>query len=126
MFRLSSVDACTPAEPDSFHPHARRDFGGNLKFSGRIATVKCFENNPLVRQVTCLLLHPRIVPFTPATCQCADEPRQLRLSARVPDRRIKHQTIAMEIPTSAEPGGARGGARAGGGWRRFNAMRASG
>eukprot|EP00208_Stichococcus_sp_RCC1054_P003866 CAMPEP_0206142752 /NCGR_PEP_ID=MMETSP1473-20131121/18094_1 /ASSEMBLY_ACC=CAM_ASM_001109 /TAXON_ID=1461547 /ORGANISM="Stichococcus sp, Strain RCC1054" /LENGTH=74 /DNA_ID=CAMNT_0053537871 /DNA_START=274 /DNA_END=495 /DNA_ORIENTATION=+ len=25
-----------------------RDFGGNLRFSGRIATVKCFENNPLV------------------------------------------------------------------------------
>ena len=28
-----------------------RDFGGTLRFSGRIATVKCFENNPLVRKV---------------------------------------------------------------------------
>lgn len=27
-----------------------RDFGGHKKFSGRIATVKCFENNPLVRK----------------------------------------------------------------------------
>lgn len=26
-----------------------RDFGGNLRFSGRVSTVKCFENNPLVR-----------------------------------------------------------------------------
>jgi len=37
----------------SFHhtpthkPHS--DFGGRLNFSGRAATVKCFENNPLVR-----------------------------------------------------------------------------
>jgi regulator of ribonuclease activity A len=26
-----------------------RDYGGNARFSGRAATVKCFENNPLVR-----------------------------------------------------------------------------
>jgi regulator of ribonuclease activity A len=26
-----------------------RDFGGRLRFSGQAATVKCFENNPLVR-----------------------------------------------------------------------------
>jgi hypothetical protein len=29
---------------------ACRDFGGNLRFSGQAATVKCFENNPLVRK----------------------------------------------------------------------------
>jgi hypothetical protein len=29
----------------------RRDLGGNLRFSGRVSTVKCFENNPLVRKV---------------------------------------------------------------------------
>ena len=28
----------------------RRDFGGRLRFSGQVATVKCYENNPLVRQ----------------------------------------------------------------------------
>ena len=28
-----------------------RDFGGNLRFKGPAATVKCFENNPLVRKV---------------------------------------------------------------------------
>ena len=28
-----------------------RDYGGNLRFSGQAATVKCFENNPLVRKV---------------------------------------------------------------------------
>ena len=28
----------------------RRNFGGNIRFSGQVATVKCFENNPLVRK----------------------------------------------------------------------------
>ena len=28
-----------------------RDFGGNMRFSGQATTVKCFENNPLVRKV---------------------------------------------------------------------------
>ena len=28
-----------------------RDFGGHLRFNGQAATVKCFENNPLVRKV---------------------------------------------------------------------------
>lgn len=32
-----------------FPPPPHRDFGGRLAFSGRAATVKCFENNPLVR-----------------------------------------------------------------------------
>ena len=27
------------------------DFGGHLRFKGQAATVKCFENNPLVRKV---------------------------------------------------------------------------
>jgi hypothetical protein len=27
-----------------------RDLGGKLRFSGQVATVKCFENNPLVRK----------------------------------------------------------------------------
>ena len=30
-------------------PH-RSDFGGKLRFSGQVSTVKCFENNPLVRK----------------------------------------------------------------------------
>lgn len=29
---------------------ACRNFGGNTRFSGQAATVKCFENNPLVRK----------------------------------------------------------------------------
>ena len=29
-----------------------RDFGGKLRFNGQVTTVKCFENNPLVRKVT--------------------------------------------------------------------------
>eukprot|EP00891_Asterochloris_glomerata_P005969 jgi/Astpho2/5969/Aster-02450 len=27
-----------------------RDFGGKLRFNGQVTTVKCFENNPLVRK----------------------------------------------------------------------------
>jgi len=27
-----------------------KDLGGKLRFSGQVATVKCFENNPLVRK----------------------------------------------------------------------------
>ncbi|CAN0447138.1 unnamed protein product, partial [Ectocarpus fasciculatus] len=27
-----------------------RDYGGVSRFCGRVETVKCFENNPLVRQ----------------------------------------------------------------------------
>lgn len=33
------------------HISTGRDFGGNLRFSGAVSTVKCFENNPLVRKV---------------------------------------------------------------------------
>ena len=28
-----------------------RDYGGHIRFNGQAATVKCFENNPLVRKV---------------------------------------------------------------------------
>ena len=53
-------EVSTPAFdfPPSF-PHSRssthppplsRDFGGVSRFSGQVETVKCFENNPLVRQ----------------------------------------------------------------------------
>lgn len=31
------------------HGYVFRDYGGVLKFSGQAATVRCFENNPLVR-----------------------------------------------------------------------------
>jgi RraA family protein len=45
LFNVSLASAC---------PFIRvlchcRDFGGNLRFSGQAATIKCFENNPLVR-----------------------------------------------------------------------------
>ena len=28
-----------------------RDYGGHIRFNGQATTVKCFENNPLVRKV---------------------------------------------------------------------------
>eukprot|EP00752_Nemacystus_decipiens_P011527 g10235.t2 len=31
-------------------PNSFRDFGGVSRFCGQVETVKCFENNPLVRQ----------------------------------------------------------------------------
>lgn len=30
---------------------ALRNYGGHKRFKGQATTVKCFENNPLVRQV---------------------------------------------------------------------------
>lgn len=39
-----------------------RDFGGHLRFKGPAATVKCFENNPLVRQVIWHVQRPAPVP----------------------------------------------------------------
>eukprot|EP00889_Picochlorum_renovo_P004273 jgi/Picre1/31303/NNA_006656.t1 len=35
-----------------FKSHSRfsRTLGGKIRFSGKISTVKCFENNPLVRK----------------------------------------------------------------------------
>lgn len=38
-------DKISVANPNSF-----RDYGGKKSFSGMIQTVKCFENNPLVRK----------------------------------------------------------------------------
>lgn len=49
----SGVYHCHLSLPPCFvlvcHPH--RDLGGKLRFSGQVSTVKCFENNPLVRKV---------------------------------------------------------------------------
>lgn len=49
VFITDPVDAVRQREVSIVEP-IFRDFGGNRKFSGRIATVKCFENNPLVRK----------------------------------------------------------------------------
>lgn len=32
-------------------PRLRSDYGGKLRFSGKVSTVRCYENNPLVRKV---------------------------------------------------------------------------
>ena len=39
------TDKVSVAEPIGF-----KDYGGNKCFSGKIVTLKCFENNPLVRK----------------------------------------------------------------------------
>lgn len=44
------VDATVSRKVQVVTPNLFRDFGGKLRFSGRAATVKCFENNPLVRK----------------------------------------------------------------------------
>ncbi len=38
--------------PPSLHPNKRppRDFGGKKEFAGPAYTIRCFENNPLVRK----------------------------------------------------------------------------
>ena len=57
IFRSSSP-------PDHFPIGRRlRDYGGNAKCHGVISTVKCYENNPLVRKV----LHPLPVEWVTMT-----------------------------------------------------------
>ncbi len=43
MLAIREVNAVTPG--------LFKDYGGIIKFSGQVSTVKCYENNPLVRQV---------------------------------------------------------------------------
>jgi hypothetical protein len=54
----------------SGHGTMCRDFGGNIKFSGKISTVLCYENNPLVRKVRayarpCMTHRPAIMHAEP-------------------------------------------------------------
>lgn len=49
IFITDPVDSVRSSDVSIVEP-IFRDYGGNIKFSGRIATVKCFENNPLVRK----------------------------------------------------------------------------
>ena len=53
-----------------------RDFGGNMRFSGQATTVKCFENNPLVRKVGLSpdLQHAWVskLQYIPSSCRRAD------------------------------------------------------
>ncbi|GFR52154.1 hypothetical protein Agub_g14613 [Astrephomene gubernaculifera] len=44
------VDQVCPRSLQIVTPNLFRDFGGKLRFSGQASTIKCFENNPLVRQ----------------------------------------------------------------------------
>jgi len=55
IFHPHSVDEISAAPPPGTPGAVQiaepifRDFGAKLRFSGRAATIKCFENNPLVR-----------------------------------------------------------------------------
>lgn len=49
VFHPQSVDDASSARTVQIAEPVFRDFGGRLRFSGRAATIKCFENNPLVR-----------------------------------------------------------------------------
>jgi len=48
VFVPDPVDLITDAPVQIAEP-IFKDFGGNIRFSGQAATVRCFENNPLVR-----------------------------------------------------------------------------
>jgi regulator of ribonuclease activity A len=49
-----------------------RDYGGHLSFSGQASTVKCFENNPLVRSALEEAGNGRVlVVDTAASMRCA-------------------------------------------------------
>lgn len=49
-FIKDPVDIVNQANVQILEP-VFRDFGGHSRFKGQAATVKCFENNPLVRKV---------------------------------------------------------------------------
>lgn len=49
VFVPESVDVISERTVQIVEP-IFRDFGGHLRFSGQVTTVKCFENNPLVRK----------------------------------------------------------------------------
>ena len=51
VFHPEPVDEVSPARSMQFvEAGYLRDFGGILRFSGPASTVRCFENNPLVRE----------------------------------------------------------------------------
>jgi RraA family protein len=49
IFHPQSVDDASAPRTVQIAEPIFRDFGGRLRFSGRASTIKCFENNPLVR-----------------------------------------------------------------------------
>ena len=50
MFYPDPVDVVVEPAVQIMQP-LFKDLGGRMRFSGQAATVKCFENNPLVRKV---------------------------------------------------------------------------
>ncbi|KAK3278751.1 hypothetical protein CYMTET_13330 [Cymbomonas tetramitiformis] len=58
LARLGTADLCDVFHPQEVGQHSDlkiadsifRNYGGKTRFSGKIATVHCYENNPLVRK----------------------------------------------------------------------------
>ncbi|KAK9906514.1 hypothetical protein WJX75_003146 [Coccomyxa subellipsoidea] len=49
VYITDPVDVVTARDVQIMEPNFR-DYGGNIRFSGKVTTIKCFENNPLVRK----------------------------------------------------------------------------
>lgn len=126
---------------------ARRDYGGKRSFAGPAHTIKCFENNPLVRKVRQQLAPPPPCRGPNGSIQTSCEslgrgrsgwpasapparrrahPRPAAHRPRVPP--ISRAALTKETAARAPPGGDQPGqrARAGGGRRRVHALRAPG
>jgi regulator of ribonuclease activity A len=50
MMSFKTADLCDAHADVQVCEPVFRDFGGNLRFSGPVSTIKCFEDNSLVRQ----------------------------------------------------------------------------
>ncbi|KAF8055826.1 4-hydroxy-4-methyl-2-oxoglutarate aldolase [Scenedesmus sp. PABB004] len=50
VFCPEPVDEVSQRKVQIMEPGVFKDLGGKLRFSGQVSTVKCFENNPLVRK----------------------------------------------------------------------------
>lgn len=50
VFMPEPVDETVLRKVNAVTPGLFHDYGGRIRFSGQVSTVKCFENNPLVRK----------------------------------------------------------------------------
>jgi len=55
------VDVTTERKVQVVQPGLFHDYGGKTRFSGRATTIKCFENNPLVRKALSENGHGRVL-----------------------------------------------------------------
>lgn len=80
-----------PATPRQRQLLCYRDFGQRLDFSGQAVTIKCFENNPLVREVR------KAWPAAPATLYAIGVPNLSMKTLSLNRRHVFCSRIIFEL-----------------------------